>query len=170
MLKRILYVVLPAVMLMLAACSKSPAETVEAEYLSYWERTGEEAKQEFLAQEAAALEVFKAKMLEEYDEEDARELIAEYEANQKNKMPTDAEFNKTAASFRALYIGSTLQIVSEEISGDEAVVTTVITYKNGMKEDRIWYLKKEGENWKIVPAPQKQEDDGEDEENSEDDF
>ena len=147
-----------------AACSESPSEAVETHFRKLQNMTVEEVKAD-IQKSADAIYDKKFKYYWEEDEnveseEDAKALAT---ADKERYLKSFADWNedsyrREARNRSETFAFATLQIVSEEIKGNEAEVTTVITFRGNIKEDKIFKLKKNSSgSWEVLPDAAEEE-------------
>lgn len=167
-MKKTLFAALCSVML-LCACSDSPSGVVEKHFDKLQSMTVEEVKAD-IQERANALYDQKYTYYWEVDEdveteEEAAELAAADKERYLNSFKDwdEDSYKREARKRSETYAFATMEIVSEEINGNTAVVKAVISYRGDMKEDVEFKLTKNSEgDWVILPDeeenPEKTED------------
>lgn len=170
-MKKKLFAVLAALCaaFLFSACSDSPSDVVEKYFDKLQNMTVEEVKADIQAR-ADALYTQKYTYYWEVDdsvetEEEAAELAAADKERYLNSFKDwdEDSYKREARKRSETYSFATMEIVSEEINGNTAVVKTVITFRGDIKEDVEFKLTKNSEgNWEILPEeeenPEKTED------------
>jgi len=162
--------------LALVACSDSPADVVEKDFLSVKRLSGSEFKAQIQAQAQEAYDLaYKEVLAEDRDpeSEEARKFAAEEAAKDRDtilapyKNFDDAAFEKAAKTNREVYSGAKIRITDTKIDGKNATVGYEIVYRDGLKEKASRKLKQSNGKWILLPPEEVAAEDGDAEKNTE---